>query len=357
MKHKDVQGSTVAIIDQPWPEQDLEYVSACPMCGCDDHTLMYREVKDWSFGCAPGSWNYWSCNDCQSLYLNPRPTQNSIGRAYGSYYTHTQESVGLGLFSQFKNKLRNECLFHWLGIDTYPRLNLQSALYFKVFKPFVERKFPLDQINKLPRGSLLDVGCGNGDLMNSAKAMGFTVHGLEIDPLAVRAASDRGLSVLQGSFDRLSEYQGDFDYIVCSHVVEHAHDPRQLIHLLVNAVKPGGRVFVSWPNPQSIVLDLFGRYWRGLEAPRHLCLPAQQAFFSVLQANSVTRIETFGSGIHTIGESWQLRKGRINSAMKCINKLIYSASSLMPSTKRQDFLTICYQAPSNSSNESINGLM
>jgi 2-polyprenyl-3-methyl-5-hydroxy-6-metoxy-1,4-benzoquinol methylase len=223
-----------------------------------------------------------------------------------------------------------------------------------LLKPFVDRQFPLDQISRLPRGSLLDVGCGNGDLMSSAEAMGFTTQGLEIDPQAVSAASAKGLSVRQGSVDLLSEYQSNFDYVVCSHVLEHVHDPRQLTLLLLNSVKPGGRVYLTWPNPQSFLLKIFGRHWRGLEAPRHLSLPAKQAFFNLLKENSVSNIEVYGSGFHTFGESWRLRTQSSSFGIRFLNKLIYSFSALMPSFNRQDFLTICFQRHYSSSRKDAN---
>jgi SAM-dependent methyltransferase len=338
-----LQNLNTPIIDQSWPKQDLEYVSTCPCCESNEGIQIFADVKDWAFNCAPGDWAYWKCSNCQSLYLNPRPTRSSIGRAYGSYYTHNIEAVGQNSFDLFRQKLRNECLYHWLGIDTNPRLNFKSKLFFNVFKPFVFRKYPLDEINKYPRGTLLDVGCGNGDLMDLTRSMGFSVNGLEIDPVAVSAAIDRGLAVRQGSYDLLAEYQDAFDYIICSHVLEHVHDPRQLLQLLIKAVKPGGRIFITWPNPNSIALTMFGRYWRGLEAPRHLCLLSENGFFDYLRKNSISNIDTFASGIHTIGESWKIRHQKIGVAMKLINKFIYLITSLIPKTTYQDFVTVSFQ--------------
>jgi 2-polyprenyl-3-methyl-5-hydroxy-6-metoxy-1,4-benzoquinol methylase len=356
MDNKHFLTSPNMIIEQSWPEQDLEYVNSCPLCGCEDHSLAYSEVKDWAFSCAPGKWNYWHCNGCKSLYLNPRPTKNSIGRAYDKYYTHTQTTISSSYFYEFKTKLRNECLFHWLGIDAHERFNLQSAFYLNIFKPFIDRKFPLDALKNHKPGSLLDVGCGNGDLMQLAKAMGYSVHGLEIDPVAAKIASDAGLLVRQGSFDLLSEYQGHFDYIVCSHVLEHVHDPCQLIELLVNAAKPGGRIFITWPNPESYILKLFGRYWRGLEAPRHLSLLSHQEFLNILSRYTTCDVESFTSKIQTIGTSWRLFSNKGNIAIKYIDKLAYLLSSFLPKMKCQDFLLFSFCTPSDKSKKNLNPL-
>jgi 2-polyprenyl-3-methyl-5-hydroxy-6-metoxy-1,4-benzoquinol methylase len=345
MKNNHLQKMNTPIIDQSWPSQDLENVLACPICESKEGKKLFTEVKDWAFNCAPGDWTYWTCLNCQSLYLNPRPTSSSIGRAYGSYYTHSNEVVRESSFDLFRQKLRNECLYHWLGIDTNPRLYFKSKLLFYIFRPFIFRKYPLDELNKYPRGSLLDVGCGNGELMDAARSMGFSVAGLEIDPVAVGAAVDRGLSVRQGSYDLLSEYENNFDYIICSHVLEHVHDPRQLLQLLIKAIKPGGRVFITWPNPKSVALKLFGKHWRGLEAPRHLCLLSENSFFDYLQKNSISNIRTLVSGVHTIGESWKIRHQKIGMCMKLINKFVYLITSLVPSTTRQDFVTVSFQKP------------
>jgi 2-polyprenyl-3-methyl-5-hydroxy-6-metoxy-1,4-benzoquinol methylase len=340
-----LQNLNTPIIDQPWPKQDLEFVSACPVCESNQSTQMFTEVKDWSFNCAPGHWAYWKCIKCQSLYLNPRPTRGSIGRAYGSYYTHNNDAINKNLFGALRQKLRNECLFHWLGIDINPRLDFKSKLYLSVFKPFIFRKYPLNELYKYPRGTLLDVGCGNGDLMDAARSMGFSVNGLEIDPSAVSAAVGRGLTVRQGSYDLLSQYQDNFDYIICSHVLEHVHDPRELLQLLIKAVKPGGSVFITWPNPKSIALTMFGKHWRGLEAPRHICLMSKIGFSNYLQSNSISNINTSVSGVHTIGESWKIRHQKIGMGMKLVNKFVFLITSLIPNTTYQDFVTVSFQKP------------
>jgi hypothetical protein len=35
---------------------------------------------------------------------------------------------------------------------------------------------------------------------------------------------------------------------------------------------PSGRIFVDTPNAGALGLERFGKYWRGLETPRHLML-------------------------------------------------------------------------------------
>src|SRR2546425_8152942 len=103
-------------IDRAWPMNGLERVARCPYCNSIKRTLAYSDVQDWSFYVAPGKWTYWSCTQCNSLYLNPRPTLAAVGEAYSTYYTH-RVAQNESLMERIKERLRNECWSHWLKTD------------------------------------------------------------------------------------------------------------------------------------------------------------------------------------------------------------------------------------------------
>jgi 2-polyprenyl-3-methyl-5-hydroxy-6-metoxy-1,4-benzoquinol methylase len=263
-----------SVIDQTWPESELEHVKACPFCGAQACTKAYEGVKDWSFDCSPGEWAFWRCQDCAALYLNPRPTKDTIGRAYERYYTH--DGAGQSYLSSFKKRLINEFFYHSYGINLQPRLSLPHSLSWVLgpLKHKLVAPFGLDPLMTLPRGVLMDIGCGNGEFLNIAQQLGWSCTGLELDPAAVSVARQAGLVVEIGSYEKLSEFPEHFDCIVCSHVLEHVHQPGELIRLLYDALKPGGTLLLSAPNALSKAGCYFGPYWRGLEAPRHLAIPA-----------------------------------------------------------------------------------
>lgn len=333
MENKDI------VFDNEWPVNNLESLAGCPMCSSGEKKLLHSNVEDWAFKCAPGKWNYWLCKDCHSVYLNPRPTASTIGDAYSSYYTHTSASE---IKSGLLNKLRNECYFHWFGDDNKPRLNLKHGIkLLAILKPLMPRKFPLDKLEKIEKkGDLLDVGCGNGDLLLAAKKMGWNVRGIEIDAKAVEIAKSKDLLVQQASFDIIYEYQMRFDCIFCSHVLEHVHNPRSLLRGLVGALKPGGVLFIAYPNPKSIVRQWFGRYWRGLEAPRHLCLPSIDSLKHELVSAGINKIEIYSTPIHTFEESFKLKYYRSNIFIKTINKFIYIVTLFFNFKYNQDIIEI-----------------
>ena len=261
--------------DVPWPAEGLEVVRVCPMCGHSERSLAYSDVKDWSFFSAPGSWTYWDCAHCRALYLDPRPTPATLGNAYKSYYTHA-EAGQLSLLRRMKRRLCNEALSQQLATHIEPRLpvllrvpHLVGWLSRRVAMPFGWK-----ELEGLPRGRFLDVGCGSGQTVALAQSLGWKAAGLEVDPLAVREARRGGLDIIEGTFEQLSNLEGQFDCVMCSHVLEHAHDPLQLLALLHASLMPGGVLLLTLPNALSVVRRHFGAHWRGLEAPRHLCIPA-----------------------------------------------------------------------------------
>lgn len=100
----------------------------------------------------------------------------------------------------------------------------------------------------VPTGSrVLDVGCGDGELMAALRDQGVDARGLEIDPVNVTAAIARGQSVVQGDANRdLADYPGDaFDYAILSQTLQTTERPDLVVDELLR-IAP--RAFVSFPN-------------------------------------------------------------------------------------------------------------
>ena len=322
-----------------WNSDNTEVVNQCPCCNSILSTIAHENVSDWSFYSDYGSWIYLQCEACSTLYLNPRPKESAIGKVYSAYYTHNIAARS----DNFKHKLMNECFAHWFGINVLPQLELGRVLrcLLKPLRPFVYVPFPIAHIYKQHPGSLIDVGCGNGDLIYNAKKMGWTVSGIEIDETAANAARCRNLTVFLGSYEVLAHINQTYDCVVCSHVIEHVYNPKLLISLLLCVTKPGGTIYLALPNPQSFMRGIFGKYWRGLEAPRHITLPSVAALTKILKDEGVDDITVFPTPIYTFAESVRLRYGKINGVVRFINKIINSASTLFPLSHRQDMIEIC----------------
>ena len=94
---------------------------------------------------------------------------------------------------------------------------------------------------------VLDVGCGDGELIAALRDKGVDARGLEIDPDNVTAAIARGQSVVQGDANRdLADYPDDaFDYAILSQTLQTTERPDRVVDELLR-IAP--RAFVSFPN-------------------------------------------------------------------------------------------------------------
>lgn len=296
-------------LDDPWPVENTERVDTCPYCGSHERTLAYKDVQDWSFNCAPGKWNYWDCVSCQSLYLDPRPTRSSIGAAYAKYYTHGSDGA-VSFMQVMKTHLRNECLSQKLSVNIEPRLHLPKLLggLLALIGKRVAVPFGWTFLASRPRGSFLDVGCGAGLAVRFAQQLGWEAMGLEIDPAAVREARRTGLNIVQGTYEQLTQYERQFDCIMCSHVLEHVHEPHDLLAQLKVAIKPGGVILLALPNSLSAMRRHFGANWRGLEAPRHLSIPSESRLLQLLVESGFLVESVAGSEIGTAAESYRIQR-------------------------------------------------
>ncbi|KQZ74081.1 methionine biosynthesis protein MetW [Sphingopyxis sp. Root214] len=100
----------------------------------------------------------------------------------------------------------------------------------------------------VPRAArVLDVGCGDGELMAALQGKGVDARGLEIDADNVTAAIARGQSVVQGDANRdLADYPDDaFDYAILSQTLQTTERPDRVVDELLR-IAP--RAFVSFPN-------------------------------------------------------------------------------------------------------------
>ena len=280
----DEQGAWAVI----WDEQDLEAVPHCPACQSADRTLRHDDLEDITFGNVAGRFSMMECTACGAGYLDPRPRPEVIGAAYRRYYTHdagTGNHEGrTGLADRIRHMLANDYRAVRYGARTGARLPLGAQLLNRLPR---HRSVMDAYYRYLPRehGRLLDFGCGNGAFLKLARdEIGWDVAGVDFDPNAVRAASLDGLDVRQGGPEALADWTSHFDVITLSHVLEHVHHPRALMEGVFAALKPGGMVFAETPNITAQCHAVFGRHWRGLEAPRHLMIPSWRAMEQLLTA-------------------------------------------------------------------------
>jgi SAM-dependent methyltransferase len=288
---------TLPLSDQSWPAQDLERIGHCPACGAAERTMLFDRLRDRIFFVAPGEWTMWRCASCGSGYLDPRPTPESIGRAYERYYTHDEPwvpAVPENAFQRLRAGLANGYRNRRYGTRSRPALGVGYWIG-RVARPLAlpadrSFRFLARRAGDGERPRVLDVGCGGGAFLAAAAQAGWEAVGIDFDAKAVEGARRRGLDARLGGLERVAHEVDAYDAVTLSHVIEHLHDPAGALATIHGILKPGGRLYVETPNIDALGRLLYGRHWRGLEPPRHLVIFNRRGLADLLRRSGFVRI-------------------------------------------------------------------
>jgi SAM-dependent methyltransferase len=127
---------------------------------------------------------------------------------------------------------------------------------------------------------LLDVGCGPGFFLRTAKSRGWEATGLDPAPNAVEFANSIGVDVQLGIIDKefVDNATQLFDVIHFHGVLEHVRDPLLMIEMARRILQPGGIVFLSVANDFNPIQTVL---WKkcGFD-PWWVCPPEHLNYFS-----------------------------------------------------------------------------
>jgi len=110
-----------------------------------------------------------------------------------------------------------------------------------------------------PPGRILDVGAGEGTLIDAMTLLGRAAEGIE------RSSDHPAIRNLD-----LDEVQDEFAAVVFWHSLEHLGEPRQAIRQAARLLAPGGVLVIAVPDYGSLQSRTFADEWLHLDLPRHL---------------------------------------------------------------------------------------
>jgi 2-polyprenyl-3-methyl-5-hydroxy-6-metoxy-1,4-benzoquinol methylase len=243
----------------------------CPVCGSTERRVLYRDMTDRAFKAVAGSWDLHRCAGCGAAYLDPPPSNSVLVAAYAGYCTHavpTVEQPPDGLLATVRRALRNGLVNARYGYDLTPSTRLAPLLLAPLpgVRGDTERAFRHLQ----KRARLLDVGCGSGNFVAHAEAVGWEATGIDVDEEALQAGRSVGYDLRVQTLDQHPE--GDYDAITLGHVIEHVPDPVALLSAARERLTPDGVVWLATPNLASLGHRRYRDAWFALDPPRHLVL-------------------------------------------------------------------------------------
>jgi glycosyltransferase involved in cell wall biosynthesis len=153
-----------------------------------------------------------------------------------------------------------------------------------------------------PLGTVLDLGCSDGQLSERVRELGHEVTGVDIEKFdGVGSRVDR---FVEADLDDgiPEEVGGDYDIVLAADVVEHVREPAQLLRGARDRMRPGGSLITSVPNfahwyPRiRVALGLFDYDRRGILDAGHVRFFTRASFERTVRRAglSVRRCEAVG---------------------------------------------------------------
>ena len=120
----------------------------------------------------------------------------------------------------------------------------------------------------LPLGArLLEIGCGEGLLLEELKRAGFQVQGVEASETASATARAAGLNVLTGYVPH-PQLRGTFDAVVMSQVLEHLPSPRDILNEIAKLI-PHGRLLLVQTHWLGLMPQRYKEKWYAWVPDQH----------------------------------------------------------------------------------------
>lgn len=230
----------------------------CPVCQSANITL-WSKAKDYEYFSTPDEFSYYSCSDCQTIFIDPVPI-DLLNIIYPSNY--------YSFVSKKKNIVVR--LKEWLD----------KSFFRKILK-----QLTTDSIN------VLDIGGGTGWMLDILKKtdprISFT-QVADIDPQAKAIAEQNGHAYFEGIVEDFNTDK-KFDLILMLNLVEHVADPLAVLQKAESLLSPGGIIVIKTPNTVSWDARLYRRsYWGGLHCPRHWVIFSEKSFRLLLNKTQLS---------------------------------------------------------------------
>ncbi|HEX6977516.1 MAG TPA: class I SAM-dependent methyltransferase [Patescibacteria group bacterium] len=199
---------------------------SCNFCQSKDYKVFLDSVTSWEH---KEKFRLVRCSNCGLVYVNPRPTKKYIGQFYPTE-------------TYWNNKADPQKAYGYL--------------YELIFNG--------------KKKKILDIGAGNGLFLSEFKKRGWESTGVEFSEHAVKEAKNFGLKLKRGDFLDFKFPKNYFDVVTLNNVLEHLYKPKETLEEISKVLKNNGALIVAVPNLSGVGFRLFGKFWYGIDAPRHL---------------------------------------------------------------------------------------
>jgi len=223
MEDKDIRPPKMMDDKKPYIEIDLNFLKDnihrwvnvnCPACNNEKFTIF----------CKKDGFSFFTCNDCNTVFMNPRPSQNLLHE----FYEVSQNYI------------------YWKNI-IFPAT--EKIRRKNIFKPRAKMVADISKNAGFDGGTLLEVGSGYGLFCEEIEKTGCFKRIIAIEPTVDLSAHCKklGFEVIQQPIEMLED-KNIADVIASFEVIEHLFCPNLFINKCKNLLNPKGLLILTCPN-------------------------------------------------------------------------------------------------------------
>jgi 2-polyprenyl-3-methyl-5-hydroxy-6-metoxy-1,4-benzoquinol methylase len=234
----------------------------CKICSNSENFDKYV-VKEMMFGFRD-EFMYFQCKKCFCLQIGEIP--ENMNKYYpNNYYSYISNNNNRNsIITQFIKKERDKYAVFNKGF-------FGKLIYY--FKPNIKLK-ALSEAHITKDSFILDVGCGNGVLLNNLGDIGFK-NLTGIDPYIDKDIKyHNGVNVQKKEISDVMEKQ---DLIMLHHSFEHMSNPLEILRSIEKLLKNDGYCVIRIPTVSSYAWRHYKEKWVQLDAPRHFFLHSRES--------------------------------------------------------------------------------
>lgn len=227
-KENDIRPADLMELKKPALEHDKNYLkeriplfvkSNCVACGS-------LEVKFWA---EKEKFTYDQCSDCNTIYMNPRPTESVLG----DFYKQSQNY-------DFWNK--------------YIFPTTDAVRKEKIFKPRADKTVQFCEKYGVKGGTLLEIGSAFGTYCEAVREKDFfeRIVAVEPTPGLAQTCRNKNIETFEQTIEELSFLKESADVVANFEVIEHLGNPKLFIQKSVEYLKKGGLFICTCPNGEGL---------------------------------------------------------------------------------------------------------
>lgn len=198
----------------------------CNLCGSSNFRVFLSNFRNLETG---KKFRLVKCMKCGLVFINPRPNKKELLKYYKDGYWSSETNADK------------------------------------------EHEYLYKFVENLKLGKVLDIGAGTGLFLSGLKKRGWDTDGTEPSANARAFAKNKfGISLKKQDFLEIKYSKEQYDLVVLNNVLEHLPKPKETLKKVNKILKKNGHLLLAIPNIEGLGASLFGKYWYGVDVPRHL---------------------------------------------------------------------------------------